>query len=142
MSEIGKKRLETVLAIATYSISSGTATAAPTPGAEIPKQIVLTASDSLMYTSIWNIYFQEDLSNKEMLDILLEIGLVTVGAAGTTYIVSKASTAILKEITNWTGPLGWGVTAAIAGSLSGIFGVAWALYCDQLYSQREKRDWG
>jgi uncharacterized membrane protein len=142
MSDIGKKRLETVLAIATYSISSGTATAAPTPSTEIPKQIVLTASDSLMYTSIWKIYFEEDLSTKGMLDILLEIGLVTVGAAGTTYIVSKASTAILKEITNWTGPLGWGVTAAIAGSLSGIFGIAWALYCDQQYCHREKPDWG
>jgi hypothetical protein len=142
MSDIGKKRLETVLAIATYCISSGTATAAPTPGGEIPKQIVLTASDSLMYTSIWKIYFQEDLSAKGMLDILLEIGLVTVSAVGTTYIVSKASTAILKEITNWTGPLGWGVTAAIAGSLSGIFGVAWALYCDQQYSRRKKLDWG
>jgi hypothetical protein len=141
MSNLGKKRLETVLAIATYSIGSGTATATPTPGGEIPKQIILTASDSLMYISIWKIYFAEELSSKGLLEILTEIGLVTVGAAGTTYIVSKASTAIIKEITNWTGPLGWGVTAAIAGSLSGMFGVAWALYCDQLYSQRKSPNW-
>ncbi|MBD2501936.1 hypothetical protein [Anabaena azotica] len=138
MSNIGKKRLETVLAIATYSIGSGTATAAPTPGGEISKQIVLTASDGLMYTSIWKIYFEEDLLNKEMLEILAEIGLITASAAGTTYVVSKVSTAIIKEMTNWTGPLGWGVTAAIALSLSGLFGVAWALYCDHLYCQREK----
>lgn len=138
MSNIGKKRLETVLAIATYSIGSGTATVAPTPGVEISKQIVLTTADSLLYTSIWKIYFEEDLSSKGLLEIVIELGLVTVSAAGTAYIVSKASTAILKEITNWTGPLGWGLTGAIAGSLSGIFGVAWALYCDQLYSQREK----
>lgn len=138
MSNIGKKRLETVLAIAKYSISSGTATASPTPGGGIPKQIVLTASDGLMYTSIWKIYFEEDLLNKGMLEILAEIGLITASAAGTTYIVSKVSTAIIKEMTNWTGPLGWGVTAAIALSVSGLFGVAWALYCDQLYCQREK----
>jgi hypothetical protein len=48
MSNIGKNRLEIVLAIARYSIGSSTATAAPTPGGEIPKQIVLTASDGLM----------------------------------------------------------------------------------------------
>ncbi len=137
MSDFGKKRLEAVLAIATYSIGSGTASAAPTPGGEIPRQLILTASDILMYISIWRIYFQEDLSRQGLLDILAELGLVTVSAAGTAYIVTKASTAILKEITNWTGPLGWGVTAAIAGSLSGLFGVVWALYCDRLASERK-----
>jgi hypothetical protein len=134
---IGKKRLEAVLAIATYSLGSGTASAAPTPGGEIPKQILLSAADVLMYTSIWKIYFEEDLSQKQLLEILAELGLVTVAATGTAYVVSKATTAIIKEISNWTGPLGWGVTAAIAGSLSGLFGVAWAIYCDHVHSQRE-----
>ena len=137
MTDLGKKRLDATLAIATYAIGSGTASAAPTPGGEIPKQILLTASDVLMYTSIWKIYFEEDLSRKELLEILAELGLVTIAATGTAYVVSKASTALLKEITNWTGPLGWGVVAAIAGSISGLFGVAWAIYCDQLYSQRQ-----
>ncbi|MBW4565072.1 MAG: hypothetical protein KME32_29050 [Mojavia pulchra JT2-VF2] len=137
MSNQDKKRLEAALAIATYTVSSGTASAAPTPGGEIPKQVLLTASDVLMYTSIWKIYFQEDLSSKQLVDILAELGLVTIAATGTAYVVSKISTAILKEITNWTGPLGWGVIAAIAGSLSGLFGVAWAIYCDNLYSQKQ-----
>ncbi|OUL30752.1 hypothetical protein BV378_03350 [Nostoc sp. RF31YmG] len=137
MSSLGKKRLEATLAIATYAVGSGTASAAPTPGGEIPKQILLTASDVLMYTSIWKIYFEEDLSKKELVEILAELGLVTIAATGTAYVVSKVSTALLKEISNWTGPLGWGVVAAIAGSLSGLFGVAWAIYCDQLYSQRQ-----
>jgi hypothetical protein len=137
VSSLGKKRLEATLAIATYAVGSGTASAAPTPGGEIPKQILLTASDVLMYTSIWKIYFEEDLSKKELVEILAELGLVTIAATGTAYVVSKVSTALLKEISNWTGPLGWGVVAAIAGSLSGLFGVAWAIYCDQLYSQRQ-----
>ena len=137
MTDLGKKRLDATLAIATYAIGSGTASAAPTPGGEIPKQILLTASDVLMYTSIWKIYFEEDLSSNELVDILAELGLVTIAATGTAYVVSKASTALLKEIINWTGPLGWGVVAAIAGSISGLFGVAWAIYCDELYSQRQ-----
>ncbi|BAY09137.1 hypothetical protein [Calothrix sp. NIES-2098] len=137
MSSLGKKRLDATLAIATYSIGSGTASAAPTPGGEIPKQILLTASDVLMYTSIWKIYFEEDLTQKELVEILAELGLVTIAATGTAYVVSKASTALLKEISNWTGPLGWGVVAAIAGSLSGLFGVAWAIYCDGVYTQRQ-----
>jgi uncharacterized membrane protein len=137
VSNLGNKRLETALAIATYAVGSGTALIAPTPSGEIPKQLIVTASDILMYARIWRIYFDEDLSSKGLLEILAELGLVTVGAIGAAYIVSKASTAILKEITNWTGPLGWGVTAAIAGSLNGLFGFTWALYCDNVYSQRK-----
>lgn len=139
MSNLGNKRLETVLAIATYAVSNGTASSVPNPGGEIPKQLIVTAADILMYTKIWQIYFEEDLSSKELVEILAELGLVTISAISTVYIVSKASTAILKEIANWTGPLGWGVTAAIAGSLSGLFGLGWALYCDTIYSQRKPK---
>ncbi|MBW4636312.1 MAG: hypothetical protein KME30_31880 [Iphinoe sp. HA4291-MV1] len=45
MSRLGKKRLEAVLAVATYAVGSGSAIAAPTPGVELPKQLILTASD-------------------------------------------------------------------------------------------------
>ncbi|WP_414576964.1 hypothetical protein [Anabaena sp. CCY 9402-a] len=138
MDNLGKKRLETVLAITTYAIGSGTASVTPTPGGEIPKQLILTTSDILMYTAIWKIYFEEDLSSKGLIEILAELGLVTFGATGTAYLVSKATTGILKEITNWTGPVGWGFTSAIAGSLSGLFGAIWAIYCDYLYSRREQ----
>jgi hypothetical protein len=137
VSNLGKKRLEAALAIAGYAVGSGTASAAPTPGGELPKQLLVTASDILMYTRIWKIYFEEDLSSKELLEILAQLGFVSLVATGAAYIAGKASTAILKEIVNWTGPLGWGITAAIAGSLTGLFGAAWALYCDALYSQRE-----
>ncbi|MFS0517753.1 hypothetical protein ACEYW6_23990 [Nostoc sp. UIC 10607] len=137
MSNLGKKRLEAVLAIATYSIGNATASAAPTPGGEIPKQIVLTASDVAMYTTIWKIYFQEDLSNQGVLDMLAELGLVTLAATGTAYIVGKITTAIACEITDWLGPVGWVIAAAIATSITGLFTATWALYCDRVYSQRK-----
>ncbi|YAF95612.1 MAG: hypothetical protein AB3A66_24210 [Nodularia sp. CChRGM 3473] len=137
MSNLGKKRLEVALAIATYAIGSGTASAAPTPGGEIPKQIVLTASDVAMYTTIWKIYFHEDLSSQGILEMLSQLGLVTLAATGTAYIVSKATTAIVSEITDWLGPVGWGVTAAIATSITGIFAASWAIYCDRLAAEKE-----
>lgn len=139
MSSLGKKRLEAALAIASYAVGSGAASAAPTPGVEIPKQLILTASDILMYTNIWKIYFEEDLSSKGVLEMLAEVGLVTVAATGTAYIVAKGSTALLNEITDWLGPMGWGVSAAISSSLTGMFGSMWALYCDRLYSQKESQ---
>jgi len=139
VSSLGKKRLEAALAIASYAVGSGAASAAPTPGVEIPKQLILTASDILMYTNIWKIYFEEDLSSKGVLEMLAEVGIVVVAATGTAYIVAKGSTALLNEITDWLGPMGWGVSAAISGSLTGLFGAAWALYCDRLYFQKESQ---
>ncbi|BAY49900.1 hypothetical protein SAMD00079811_75290 [Scytonema sp. HK-05] len=139
MSSLGKKRLEAALAIASYAVGSGAASAAPTPGVEIPKQLILTASDILMYTNIWKIYFEEDLSSKGVLEMLAEVGIVVVAATGTAYIVAKGTTALLNEITDWLGPMGWGVSAAISSSLTGMFGSMWALYCDRLYSQKESQ---
>ena len=133
----GKKRIEAVLAIAGYAASGGAVSALPSPGVEVPKQFALTAADIGMYTLIWKIYFEEELSHKNLLEILAELGMVTIGAIGTAYIVGKVSTAILSEINDWLGPVGWGVKAAIAGSLSSLFGLAWMLYCDRLYSQKE-----
>lgn len=135
MSSLDKKRLEVTLAIAGYAVSGGTASAVPTPGVEVPKQVVLTAADIAMYTSIWKIYFGEDLSYKALPEMLTELGIVTVAAMGTAYIVAKGSTAILSEIADWVGPMGWGIKAAMAGSLSGLFGAARALYCDRLYAE-------
>jgi hypothetical protein len=135
MSNIGQKRLESVFAITRYVIGGATAAAVPT-GGTIPKQLLLTTTDILMYANIWKIYFEEDLTGKQLLEIMTELGFVTVVAAGASYVANKSTTAIIGELTQWTGPLGWGPTAAITGSLSGLFGAAWALYCDNLYERK------
>jgi hypothetical protein len=132
-SHLGHKRLESVLAILGYAAGGGAAAAAPKPGLEAPSQLVLTASDILMYTSIWRIYFHEALTQKALLDMLIEVGLVTVTAAGTAYLAARASTALLNELSNWAGPLGWGVSALLSGSLTGLSGAVWAVICDRIY---------
>ena len=139
MSNLGKKRLDSLSAIARYALGGSTLAAAPLPGGEVPKQIVLTASDVFMYVSIWKIYFEEDLSQKELLRMLGELGLITVAAAGTAYIVAKGSTALVTEIANRFGLVGWGVAATVTGSLTGFCGLIWILYCDRVYeSERLK----
>lgn len=136
MSTLGKKRLDAILAIAGYAASGSTISAVPTPGVEVPKQVILTAADIGMYTAIWKIYFEEELSHKGLLEMLAELGIVTAAAVGTAYIVTKCTSAILHELADWGGPIGWGIKAVIAGSLSGLFGAAWALYCDRLFSDK------
>lgn len=135
-TSLTKKRWEAGLVIAGYAAGDGTISAAPTPGGELSKQIFLTASDILMYASIWRIYFGEDLSHKQLVDVLTEIGIVTVAAVGTAYVVAKTSNAIMSEIVDWFGPMGWGISAVVTGSLTGLFGAAWVLYCDRLYCEK------
>jgi len=104
---------------------------------EVPKQVLLAVSDVLMYGTIWKIYFEEDLAQKELLEILAELGLVTVTATGAAYLVAEATSAIAREIADWLGPSGWGVSAIIASSLTATIGALWALHCDQLYQERQ-----
>jgi len=139
VNHLGKKRLEAALVIAGCAASGGAAAAVPTPCGEVPKQVVLTASDILMYVTVWKIYFEEDLSQKELLVLLTEVGIITAAAAGTAYLAAKGSTALLKEITNWAGPMGWWVGALLTGSLTGGLGGLWAFYCDYRYCQQAAR---
>lgn len=136
MSNIGKKRLEALISLSRYAVGGGTVAAAPLPGGEIPKQIALTASDIFMYLSLWKIYFEEDLSEKELLDMLVELGSIAITAAGTAYVVAKSSTAILAEIANRFGLVGWGIAATVTGSLTAVCGLLWILYCDFLYQNK------
>ncbi len=137
MSNLGKKRLDALWTIARYAAGGGAISAVPVPGQEVSKQIALTASDILLYTTIWKIYFEEDLSNKQLLEMLVELGLVTIAATGTAYIAVKGTTALLTQISNLFGPLGWGVAAAITGSVTGLLGAAWLWSCESLYSETE-----
>ncbi|HHP7231392.1 MAG TPA: hypothetical protein ACFCUY_11115 [Xenococcaceae cyanobacterium] len=138
MGNLGKKRLESLTAIARYAISGGTLAAAPLPGGEVPKQIVLTTSDIFMYIAIWRIYFEEEISQQTLLEMMAELGLITLAAAGTAYVVAKSSTAVLSEIANRFGLLGWGIAATVTGSLTSLCGLLWIVCCDFLYERKAR----
>ena len=139
MSDIGKKRVEAAWTIAGYATGGGAVSATVTPGVEVPKQLLLAVSDMFMYGTIWKIYFEDDLTQKELLEILAELGLVTVTATGAAYLVAEATSAIAREIADWLGPSGWWISGVIASTLTGTIGALWALHCDQLYQERQAR---
>lgn len=108
-------------------------TATPTPSMEIPKQIFLTVADVAMCTIVWDIYFDEELSQKDVKSILLDFGLIAVVSTVTAFITAKAITALISQLINLFGSIGWGIAGLIAGSATGILGVGWACYCDDIY---------
>lgn len=135
---LNKKRKKAALAILAVAAGSGVVIAIPIPSGEIPKQVFMTVAAVAMYTVIWDIYFDEELSQKDIKSILVDLGLITLISAGTAYITAKGATALISDITNWLGAIGWGVVGIIAGSVTGLLGVAWASYCDDLYRNQSR----
>lgn len=133
VNPIGKKRLEAILTISGYAAGDGAISALPSADGDFSKQIAITTSDILMYSSIWKVYFEETLTAQDLQAMLVELGLVTVAAAGTAYLVSQGTNFILRRIIGWLGPIGWWGTALVSGSLAGLFGMAWMAYCDRRF---------
>lgn len=133
MSSLHHKRKQVFIAILAAVFGSGVVTATPTPNLEISKQVFLTIANVSMCALVWNIYFDEELSKKDIISILLDLLVVTVISAFTAYITAKGITTLINDITSWLGVMGWLVIGIIAGSATSLLGLGWASYCDDLY---------
>ena len=133
MSSLHNKRKQVSIAILAAVFGTGVVTATPTPNLEISKQVFLTIANVAMCALIWNIYFDEELSKKDIISILLDLLVVTAISAFTAYITAKGITTLIDDITNWLGVIGWLVIGMIAGLATSLLGIGWASYCDDLY---------
>ena len=138
MSDLHQKRKLVIMAILAAVSGCAVVTATPTASMEIAKQIFLTVADVAMCTILWDIYFDEELSQKDVKFILLDFGLIAVVSTVTAFITAKAITALISELINLFGSTGWGIAGLIAGSATGILGVGWAYYCDDIYRHQNR----
>lgn len=87
----------------------------------------------MMFIIVWDTYFDEQLSQKNLWGMIKDLLAVTALGTITTFITYRIIIkTIAKLILTWGG-LGWFVGGAIAGTATAILGVIWALYCDDLY---------
>jgi hypothetical protein len=130
---VNRKRKRVIVAILAAVSSNSFVAATPGINMEITKQIFLTLANVMMFTIIWDIYFDEQLSQKDAISILQDLLIVTFLSVVTAYIISKGITEIIDNIINWLGIMGWGIVGIIAGLATSIVGITWAFYCDDLY---------
>lgn len=133
MNILYHKRKRVFIAILAAVFGSGVVTATPTPNIEVSKQVFLTIANVAMCALVWSIYFDEELSKKDTVSILLDLLIVTVISAFTAYITAKGITVLINDVTDRLGVMGWLVIGVIAGSATSVLGVGWASYCDDLY---------
>lgn len=116
MASLKKKRIQVLEIIATAAGVGGFATFVPKPTIEVPTQIVLGAADLAMCLKIWNIYFDEEIEEKSMLEIMTTKGIIAVAAGGTGYIIARGATGLLHEAMNAITLPGWVTSGLIAAS--------------------------
>jgi hypothetical protein len=133
VSNISGKRKKVVIAILAAVGGIGFVNATPESSIELAKQAFMTAANVAMFAVIWDIYFGEDLAQKDLKSLLIDLGIITLVSAGTAFVIAKAIAVLLKDIEQGLGLFGWGIAGIVAGVVTGLLGLAWACYCDDLY---------
>lgn len=130
---LAQKRKQAYLVILGTVFGSALVAAAPKHNLELAKQVFLTVADVVMCMIIWDTYFQENLYQKNIKSIFLELFFVILVSVITAYVTSKGIAALSDRSIASLGVIGWGVTGAIAALAASLLGFAWAFYCDDLY---------
>jgi energy-converting hydrogenase Eha subunit A len=133
MSQIKQKRSKAVMVILAAAVGIGMVTFEPTPNLDIAKQVFITIADVAMCIMLWDIYFDEVLSQKNIQSILSELCLITLSSIVTAYILAKGITALMNVLIHGLGAMGWGVSGIVAGLVTALLGMGWTFYCDDLY---------
>jgi hypothetical protein len=133
MINVTNKRKRACLTVLATLVGVGAVTANPTYGIELSKQVFITIANVAMCIMLWDVYFDEELAQKGIRSILLDLSLVTVSSAFTAYITARGLTTLTNYFTTVLGVLGWGAAGLLASVVTGLLGVGWAFYCDDLY---------
>lgn len=130
VKSLTKKRVETIGAITTAALATGGLSGSPTPLLELPKQGVIAIGDLSLCIAIYTIWFDKRVSTDEMREILLDAGLATVAGGALVYGGAKLAEGLLAEALNILGPLGWGISATITGSVTAMVGLTFWMLCE------------
>lgn len=133
MSELKNKRKRVSLII--LAAISGNALVAATPSVDLEtvKQVFISLSNIAMFVIVWDAYFDEQLSKKNLRSILQDLFTVTCICLITTLVVSQVIVKTSENLTTILGAEGWLVAGAIAALATAMLGLIWAFYCDDLY---------
>lgn len=132
-NKLRKKRKQVSIGVLAVVVSNFMITAMPVQNIEVAKNIFLTFANIVMFIIVWDVYFEDKLSQKSPWGIVKDLLAITAVGTITTFIVNKLIIkASLKLISTW-GIIGWIAGATIAGITTAIIGMIWAFYCDDLY---------
>lgn len=133
MSKLNNKRKRVLIVVLAAVIGNTIVKSTPALNIENSKNIFFTFSNIVMFLMVWDTYFDEKLTQKGFKSFLQDLLTITLVSLFTTFIISKVITQNTNNLLTVLGSLGWLITGLIAGGVTGILGIGWALYCDDHY---------
>jgi hypothetical protein len=73
-ADLMNKRRKALWLIVPVAALTGGTSGTPTPGLEFPKQVAVSAADIALLAGIYNVYFEEDVSPKDMPELSSKLG--------------------------------------------------------------------
>ena len=132
-AELEKKRMTALLCLFGAALATGASSALPTPVLEVPKQLALGAADAGLCLTIYQIYFGDVVTGRDLLALLQEAGLVTVISGAVGYAGVKVLQGMFDEAANLLTLPGFLLSGTITASETLLIGALWMLYCEDRY---------
>jgi hypothetical protein len=125
-----RKRWKALWVIVPTATATGAASATPTPSLETVKQAAVTAADIALMANIYNVYFEEEITQGEMIQLLKDAGILIAVGGTLLYGGIKVTESGLAEVLNFVPGVGWGVSGAITATVTLLVAGLFAMYCD------------
>ena len=133
MSKLNNIRRRAFITILAAVCGNALVAAIPSIDIETVKKLFITLTNVAMFIVVWDAYFDEQLSQKNIISILKDLFTITCISLITTLIISKVIIRTIDNLTAILGSKGWIIVGIIAALTTAILGIVWAVYCDDLY---------
>jgi len=129
-----KKQRKSLALILEFALGSTAASSVPTPAFEVSKQIILAAADVTLCWNIYALYYDEDLSVENIVELLKRAGIVTSVGTVLVYTGARTTWGLADEVLNLSG-IGTLVSGVIAGSSTALVGLAFLAWINNAWQQ-------
>jgi hypothetical protein len=129
-----KKQKKSLTLILEFAVGSTAASSIPTPAFEVSKQIILAAADVTLCWRIYALYYDEELSIENIVELLQRAGIIASVGTVLVYTGARTSQGMADELLNLSG-IGTLVSGLIAGSSTALVGLAFLAWINNAWQR-------
>ncbi len=130
---LDKQRFDAFVAIGRTALGTALTGAAPVPALAVARQLGIAAADAWMCFDIYKAYFDKDLSERELVDMLGTTGMIVLVGGIASYGTMKVAQSLLNEWLTIFPLGGWLLSGMMTGSSSLLLGLAWMTFVEDTY---------
>ena len=129
-----KKQKKSLTLILEFACGSTAASSIPTPVFEVSKQIILAAADVTLCWRIYVLYYDEELSIENIVELLQRAGIIASVGTVLVYTGVRTSQGMADELLNLSG-IGTLVSGLISGSSTALVGLAFLAWINNAWQR-------